>query len=130
MHMWDDESFDWESLYQAEEYINRQCRRWARLGLHTKEKFGTLRVSTTCAFWGQWPIHNLVKPGHVSYRWPKWVMLYVEKPLRKMFELLYITRIVNFYQVKVLGYFWRRAAKKWPHVAKEILADYRWTMKT
>lgn len=125
-HLWGDEDFDWNALYQAEEYLWRRCRQFGRLGIWTKEKYGTLRVSTTCAFFTYWPIHNLVKPGHVSYRWPRWFMKYVDWPLGDALEWLGVSRSVRKYQLAVLKHFWLRAAKKWPQVADEILAEYEW----
>ena len=123
-HLWGDEDFDWAALAQAEKYLWKRCRQFARFGIWTKEKYGTLRVSTTCAHFGSWPIHNLVKPGHVCYRWPRWVMLYIDIPLGKFLDYIGISRLIRRYQIAVFKYFWKRAAKKWPHIAEEILDEY------
>lgn len=56
MHDWSEEDFDWNALNQACYYVEKRCRQFARLGVWTKEKWGTMRVSLTCAFWGEWPI--------------------------------------------------------------------------
>ncbi len=125
-HLWGDENFDWKSLDEASNYIWKRCRRYGRFGVWTKEKYGTLRISTTCAYWGEWPIHNIFKPGHVCYRWPRWIMLYVEYPLGTFFRAIGVTSLVVKYQTAVLKYFWKRAAKKWPQVSKEILDEYNW----
>jgi len=124
-HLYGDEDFDWNALHKAEEYLNRRCRQFGRVGLWTKEKFGTLRVGTTCAFLTCWPIYNLVKPGYAYYRWPRWFMLYVDWPLGDFLEWARISRLVRAYQKAVLKHFWLRAAKKWPQVADEILAEYK-----
>ncbi len=126
MHIWGDTDFDWESLDQACMYLSRRCRQFARLGIHTKEKFGTLRVEDTVAFYGEWPLHNLIRPGYYRYTFPKEMLLYVEPILRTISSKIGITYLINKYQMWVLKYFWKRAAKKWPHIKEEILNDYHW----
>lgn len=129
-HLWGDPSFDWNALDAASHYLWKRCRQWARLGVWTKEKYGTLRVSTTCAYFGYWPIHNTLKPGHVCYRWPRWVMLYIDRPLGQTLEFLGISSIVRKYQNTILKFFWLRAAKKWPHIKEEILSEFEWYFPT
>lgn len=125
-HIWGDKDFDWAALDEASIYLETKCRRWARLGIRTKEKYGTLRMCTTCAYWSYWPIYDLVYPGRMYYRWPKWVMGWIEYPLAEVFMFLRITQLVNCYQNAVLRHFWKKAAKKWPHIAAEILVEYDW----
>lgn len=127
MHIWGDDTFDWKALNDASNYVSNRCRQFGRFGVWTKEKYGTLRVSTTCAYWGEWPIHNFFKPGHVCYRWPRWVFLYIDLPLGRLVRRLGITRITARYQTAVLKFFWKRAAKKWPHIATEILDEFNWS---
>lgn len=52
------------------------------------------------------------------------MIAHIEYPLAEVFMFLRITRLVNYYQTAVLKYFWKRAAKKWPHIAEEILDEY------
>jgi len=122
-HEWGEE-FDWKSLNEAGRYLEVNCRRWARFGVHTKEKWGTLRVSTTLAYWTYWPVFSLFYPGYCYYRWPKCLIRYMEYPLAKAFIWTGLTGLVNRYQNAVLKYFWKRAAAKWPHISKEILDEY------
>ena len=42
-HHWGDEDFDWDSLYKAETELRRIMKRYGRIGIHSKEKYGTLR---------------------------------------------------------------------------------------
>jgi len=125
-HEWGDKDFDWDALNEAAWYLQNRCRQFARMGIYTKEKYGTLRVSTTSAYWTYWPVHSLVYPGYCYYQWPKWMITYIEYPLAKLFMAIGITKLVNKYQHAVLKYFWKRAAKKWPHIAEEILGEYDW----
>jgi hypothetical protein len=127
MHEWGEEDFDWEALDEACLYLSSQCRRWARFGVWTKEKWGTLRVETTCAFFGEWPLHNLVNPGYVRYTWSRWIMLYIDIPLGKVLKLIGVTHLIQKFQVAAFKFFWKKAAKKWPHIKDEILDEWEWT---
>jgi len=125
MHIWGDESFDWDSLNQACVYLEKNCRRWARMGIWTKEKYGTMRVSTTCAYFTEYDfLYHIFYPGHAFYCWPKWFRAYIDWPIGKVLRALGIVRLVQRYQTATLKFFWKRAAAKWPHISKEILDEY------
>lgn len=124
-HCWGDTDFDWVALNEAASYLETKCRTWGRVGVWTKEKYGTLRVSTTCAFALEYDfLHSLVYPGHVFIRWPKWVRCYIDWPLGKMLRFLGIIKLFNKYQMWVLRHFWRKAASKWPQCREEILDEF------
>src|SRR5690349_16514927 len=125
MHDWSDETFDWNALNEAAFYLHKRCRQFARMGIHTKEKWGTLRVSTTVAWFTEYDfIHNIFYPGHAWIRWPKWFRVYVDWPFGKLMGKIGVVRLLQWYQLNILKFFWKRAAKKWPHISKEILAEY------
>lgn len=123
-HLWGNTDFDWKALDDAGWYITKNCRRWARFGVYTKEKYGTLRIDTTAAYWTYWPVHSLIYPGYYHYRWSNKLIGWMEYPLAKITEKTGLMRLVNRYQTWVLKYFWKRAARKWPHIAEEILDEY------
>jgi hypothetical protein len=129
MHIWGDEDFDWEALDESINYIATRCVQFAWCRPYIKEKWGFINISLTCAFWGEWPIYGLVYPGYYRYHWPKWVLRYVEPPFRFIFKYTGVTWLVNKYQLAVLKFFWKRAAKKWPHIEEEILHDYDWVIR-
>ncbi len=122
-HDWSDDDFDWASLNKACVYLKTNCRRWARFGVHAKEKYGTMRIDTTVAYWNYWPVYGLFKPGYCYYHWPRWMLRYVERPLAKVFRAIGLTGLVNKYQAAVLKFFWKRAARKWSHISAEILEE-------
>lgn len=124
-HDWSDTDFDWKALDEAAFYLENKCRKWGRLGIWTKEKYGTLRVSTTCAFAKSYDfLHCLVYPGRCYIRWPKWFRVYVDWPIGKTLKFLGIIWVFHKYQLWILKHFWLKAAKKWPSVATEILDEY------
>ena len=125
-HIWGDDDFDWKALDDACQYLEKNCRRWARLGVWTKEKYGTMRVSTTCAYVTEYDLlHNLIYPGYARIVWPKWFRSYIDWPLGKALGFVGIIRLIQRYQNKTLKFFWNRAAKKWPHIKEEILDEYK-----
>ena len=122
-HLWGSD-FDWEALDDAGAYIEKNCRRWGRVGVHTKEKYGTLRVSTTAAFFCFEPFQCLIYPGYYGAQFPPWFRTYIDVPLGTLLETLRISKLIRKWQYVVLKHFWKRAAKKWPHIATEILDEY------
>lgn len=127
-HLWGDDDFDWKALEEASNYLHRRCRQFARLGIWTKEKYGTLRVSTTCAFFTEYDfISHIFYPGYVRYMFPRWFRVYIDWPLGKLLGAIGVISLVQKYQIAVLKFFWKRAAKKWPHISEEILNEYKWT---
>jgi hypothetical protein len=124
-HIWGDEDFDWAALDKASYYLSSKCRNWARLGLWTKEKYGTLRVSITCAYFTEYDfIHHIFYPGYCRYTFPKWFRVWIDWPFGKLLKKIGIIWMIQKYQQWILKYFWNKAAKKWPHIAEEILDEY------
>lgn len=124
-HDWSDTNFDWVALDQAGQYLETQTRRWARLGIWTKEKYGTLRVSTTVAFALEYDfLHSLIYPGRCHISWPKWFRAYVDWPIGKLARWTGIIKLINKYQMWTLKRFWLKAAAKWPQVSEEILDEF------
>jgi hypothetical protein len=126
-HDWGDEDFDWAALNAACLYLSKRCRQFARMGIWTKEKYGTLRVSTTCAYFTEYGVINhLFYPRYVRYMFPKWFRQYIDRPLGRALGAIGVIGLLQRYQTATLKYFWKRAAKKWPHISEEILDE--WSM--
>ena len=124
-HEWGEEDFDWKALDEAAKYLEDKCRKWGRVGIWTKEKYGTLRVSTTSAFALEYDfLHSMVYPGYARIVWPKWFRCYVDWPIGKALRFLGVIRLVNKYQTWILKHFWLKAANKWPHIKEEIMDEY------
>ena len=121
-HIWGDEDFDWDALGQAEHMLNKIARRW-RIGIHTKEKYGTLRCSVYL-FDGS--LHSIVYPGHVYIRWHN---KYIKSWDRKLaypnnFIYAYIVGKVQYLQLCILRMAYRKVIKKYPHIEAEIVVDH------
>lgn len=72
---------------------------------------------------GQWPVHELVKPGHVGYRWSRFFM-HIENFLgRKIVQKLRLYKPVQWYQSLAYNYFIQQACKKWPNIVDELVRD-------
>jgi hypothetical protein len=116
-HEWGDEDFDWEGLNNAGQYIQYYCAKYGRIGIHQKEKYGTLRADTY--FSGT--VHDLIWPGHYYTH-------YAHDALRKLdYDFSYYSRwlfkLINVYQRFIYRLVYKRAVKKWPHLIEEILVD-------
>lgn len=111
-HYWGDEDFDWKSLYQAENEIVAILK-LGRIGVHSKEKFGTLRWSIYL-FDGSF--YSLTHPGYVYIHYPYWLrVIDAERPLR------WLIKPIQYLQVKLLKYAFNKVCKKYPHIVKEIV---------
>lgn len=129
MHYWGDDWFEknGDDLYKAINYCCDVWRTYGRIGTHGKEKYGTFR-DQLWAYRAEWPIYELVKPGYLYYRWPKWVMR-IENKLGNIVRFLRLHRLIQLYQRIVYNYAVQQACKRWPNVIDEIVSDldgYEW----
>ena len=123
-HYWGDEDFDWDGLNSSINIITDICRFW-RLGIHSKEKYGTARI--TPWFWDG-SLHSLIWPGYVYRQYPKnwigdklwWLDIYF---FPRFFNALFLTRLVFWFHAKIYNYAFQKAIKKYPHLKEELLVD-------
>ena len=117
-HDWSEEDFDWNGLYKAQTIIEKWCR-CARLAIHAKEKYGTIRQSL---YPWRGSLHELIYPGYVSSQFPNWLWhvdcLFISKYMPK-FIIKFVQKIQRFFYNVGLA----KAVKKYPHIADEILND-------
>jgi hypothetical protein len=123
MHSWGDE---WDQKYGKD--LDAAIREimyiwitWGRIGTHGKEKYGTFRDHARF-YTAWWPVHELVKPGHVYYRWPRvfmhleiWLGEYIIKPLR-------LYKPIQQWQILVYNYGIQKVCKKYPHLVDELVS--------
>lgn len=115
-HEWGDESFDWDSLYKAERIGNKMMRKLGRIGVHSKEKYSTIRWSL---FLFDGSLHSFTHPGHVYSRYPKWLWkLNCKYKLPKL-----LRKPIQTYQKLVVRFTFRYLCNRFPHIADEILMD-------
>lgn len=116
-HDWSEEGFDWASLGKAEDDITNFCRRWARLGGQSKEKFGELRFYASFGL----SLHYLLLPGYHHYGWmPKWLVWFDQSIFSPMCNKLLISGIWLKYQQLIYRIAYQRALNKYSHIAAEI----------
>lgn len=122
-HVWGDPWFvsHGDTLHRAIHEVLRDWRRWGRLGSHGKEKFGSFRHHVEF-YRGEWPIHELVKPGHVYYRWPRWAM-HAELWLGRLVCTLRLDRPIRWWQGHVYNWALQRACRRYPSVVDELVSD-------
>jgi hypothetical protein len=115
-HYWGDEDFDWNSLYEAEHELRHIMIRYGRIGVHSKEKYGTLRFGI---FFCDGTFHSITHPGYSRSQYPKWLWCFDldYRPLR------FLTPLINFWQKLVFQYAFTAVCAKYPHIRKEIISD-------
>jgi len=118
MHSWDDPGVDWKGIDAAASYIGDFCRRWARLGGQTKEKFGQIRFY---ARFSNMSLHGLIYPGYVYSQFPKWLWRTDISYITPVLEFLF-GKLFHKWQTFIYRQAYKRAVKKWPHLRKEILS--------
>lgn len=124
MHHWNEgDKVDWAGISDAAYWLGKNLRRWGRISVtDTKEKYGTARVHVS---WGWDQIHSITHPGFHYRQYPLWLW---------RFDCMYLSRclpLVNWavvpLQQKLYRFLYKRALKKWPHLAGEILMGADWT---
>lgn len=118
-HDWSDDSFDWDSLNKAISLIWSICTRYGRIGIHSKEKFGTHRCSS---YLFDGTLHSLVKPGHVYNRWSKrarWIDYSIFAPMAKRTGAIWL---IHKYQATIYNFAFQLACFRYPHIIDEIVS--------
>lgn len=115
-HHWGDKNFDWDSLYKAEEELGFIMEKLGRVGVHSKEKFGTLRFTL---FLCDGTIHSLTHPGYCYNQFPKWAWsITMNKKV-----LGWIAPVVRFWQRQVIKTAFSIVCSKYSHIQDEIIED-------
>jgi hypothetical protein len=115
-HNWDDQDFDWKSLYDAIEEGTHIMEKFGRIGVHSKEKYGTARWHLYL-FTGH--LHELTHPGYVYCRYPKWLWRFDVnyRPLR------FLIHPIRWWQKKVIEYAFNYMCNRYPHISAEIVVN-------
>jgi hypothetical protein len=123
MHYWEDESFDWRALDDAIDMMASFMRFWGRIGLQSKEKYGTARLYVT--FWDG-SLHGLMYPGHCFSRFPQWLWSLDIMYISRFIQWTRLSRLVQWYQSKIYALAYARALCQFPHIKTEIViaADF------
>lgn len=116
MHDWSDDKFDWAALNDAINYLHNYLEKYGRIGVNSKEKWGTARIYCTFAY----NFHSLVYPGYAYCQFPKWLwhldVYYGNKILRYTGAL----KLIQYWQKFIYVKAYANAVKKWPHIKQEI----------
>lgn len=115
-HYWGDEDFDWESLDLARKEASQIMRVVGRVGVHSKEKFGTIRWSL---YFCDNTVHSLTHPGYVYSQYPKWLW----KLDINLEPLRFVGWIIRAWQRQTVQFAFNYICFRYPHIIKEILCD-------
>lgn len=123
MHVWGDEDFDWKQLSESIDMVDSFMRFWGRIGVSSKEKYGTARIYVT--FWDG-SLHGMLYPGWCSSQFPKWLWKFDLFCIGPFMRWTRVASLVNWYQKKIYGMAYRRAIKKYPKIKVELVIDCDW----
>lgn len=128
MHNWSDDSFDWKQLNDGIDMVSSFMRFWGRIGVNSKEKFGTARIYVT---WWDGSLHGLLYPGYCSSQFPKWLWSLDCKYITPFVRWAGLTKLTYWYQRKIYSKAYSRAIKAFPKVKVELViaADYEELIK-
>ena len=118
MHNWSDDSFDWKQLSESIEMVDSFMRFWGRIGVNSKEKFGTARISVS--FWDG-TLHGMLYPGYHFCQFPKWLWRFDLKYISRITRATRLTRLVQWYQSKIYSLAYSRALKRFPKMKVELV---------
>lgn len=115
-HYWGDKDFDWDSLYAAINQIDKIMRKYGRIGVHSKEKYGTARWSIYLC---NNTLHSFTHPGYVYSQYPKWLWHFDldYEPLKL------ISPLIRLWQKQIISYAFTEVCSKYPHIIDEIIHD-------
>lgn len=126
-HEWGDEDFDWTALEDAITFCVKNMRRWGRICVHGKEKYGTMRLEfVTFGF----TLHQFFFPPYLFKHklMPKWLWCLDQNLVYGKFRVY--NWLVNWWYVPYQKWLYRfilnRAVKKWPHIKEEIIDTNLW----
>jgi hypothetical protein len=120
VHTWGSEDVDWDTLWELSSSIPRDLRRWGRIAVHGKEKFGTLRLDLL--FFG-FTLHGFIFPGYM-YKHPRFpeFLFAIDLQLQEFYD-----KVINPWYIPCQKWVYKkvlsRAVRKHPHLTAEILAD-------
>lgn len=123
MHNWGDDDFDWKALSESIDMVDSFMRFWGRIGVSSKEKYGTARIYVT--FWDG-SLHGIFYPGWCSSQFPQWLWKFDLFCFAPFVRWTRLARLANWYQGKIYGLAYSRAIKKYPKVKIELVIDCDW----
>lgn len=115
-HEWGDKDFDWDSLGKAISTGTFIMSKLGRIGVHSKEKYGTARWTIMLC---DGSLHSITHPGYVYSQYPKWLWSFDVrvKPLK------WIKPYIQLCQKVLVKLTFIYLCKKYPHIIDEIICD-------
>ena len=87
-HDWSDKNFDWVSLNKAISTGDFIMTTFGRIGVHSKEKYGTARWDV---YLFNGTLHSITHPGYVGSNYPKWLWKFDSyRPLRFLSPIIQV----------------------------------------
>jgi hypothetical protein len=123
-HHWGDKDFDWKALNDACRFFAVNLRRYGRMFVLTKEKYGTLRLEFLDIGMGRVEIGTLFFNRNWLYIHSKKIYAFDKAVTKPIARFLRLNTLLRKYQRLVFNLVTLRACQKWPHIKAEILDEY------
>lgn len=107
------------SLEESASFLGDFCKRWARLGGQTKEKYGTVRFY---ASFGHLSLHTLFYPGYYYYQFPKWLVKFDLYVFSTLCQKSGLNSPFVRWQSFIYGLAYKKAIQKWPKAENALLS--------
>lgn len=121
--IWGDSWPYWNDLQSAISHIQNICRKYGRINMGGKEKYGTFRDE----FVGLWDgtFHNLMYPNYhyIQYKRPSYYYRFDYPVVSKVSKMIGLQFIISKYQAAVYNYAIQSTVKKYPYLKAELTED-------
>lgn len=139
-HYWGDEDFDWNALNHCVHLYDHVLKKYGRMCVYTKEKYGTMRLEYLGMGWDG--IYGFLNPGHLIFRWKSVrisrTRIIGDMAFESKVDLLYvfnevtanlarytgISWLIQKYQMFLFNMLTLYCVKKYPHIKDEIMDEY------
>ncbi len=140
MHYWGDEWFQQygDQLYEAIELLGRRMRKWAKVGVCKKEKWGAMRTDFLtfwdgglsqiffgygCWWGGSWieKFVHFIDHSLIPYKKTKYGWLRVG--LADFNGLIGLRKLVNKWQVRMINKAFQVTCREYPDIIDELVSD-------
>lgn len=116
--------YDYKSLDEVASFIGQGLLKWKVPVSQYKEKWGTVRVYLS---FGWHSIHDITHSGYAYTQYKRDSFLFnlnYNNNFNQIFRL--VNLIVVPFHIMLYKYYYKKAARKWPHLKDEIInfSDY------
>lgn len=122
MHEWGDDWFktNGTDLYTAIDKFEKICKKYGKIHIYGKEKYGTYRDEYLRLWDGG--LHYFLYKSYVRIE-NDFIYWKIDPIVRKIFKYTGIIKLIQWYQAQVYNYAMQKMCKKYPNIIDELVLD-------